>query len=399
MGDGLRRYGEGAGDVVEERDSVRPMDGGDGDGDGERNRAPRGGSLSRSSPDVRSGYSGLLCDGAIEEDATDDAAEDAVRRAGGPRCTPPAPSFGSTGAGRPASAAAEAVDVEGPAGPALFSGSTVRMFFWLYMEQDFALELEEQMYPEILRTNLANTVLELAKLGIDDLVHFDYLDAPAPETLMRALGLLNYLAVLDDDGKYMAKMLIVNPEFNCSHEILTIVAMLSVPSVWLRPQSQRREADSAKAMLMVPDGDHLTLMNLYNQYVSSMWSPAPQSECIRLTKTTSRIVDQHDKNWCWNNYLSARALQQAENVRTQLLRIMERNEIDLVTTDDERKLFQNIRKALVCGFFMQVAHKEGEKNAYLMVKDNQVVSLHPSCGLDTSPEWVVFNEFVIISKT
>ncbi|KAL7278102.1 hypothetical protein ACG7TL_008072 [Trametes sanguinea] len=263
--------------------------------------------------------------------------------------------------------------------------------FRLYTEKDFMTELEEQTHPEILRSNLANTVLELAKLGINDLVHFDYVDAPAPETLMRALELLNYLAALDDDGKLtplgsimadfpldpqMAKMLIVSPEFNCSNEILTIVAMLSVPNVWLRPPSQRKEADQAKAMLTIPDGDHLTLMNVYNHYVNN----------------------KHDKNWCWNNYLSGRALQQAENVRSQLLRTMERYEIDLVTTDDERKLFQNIRKALVCGFFMQVAHKEGEKSAYLTVKDNQVVSLHPSCGLDTSPEWVIFNEFVLTTK-
>lgn len=31
-------------------------------------------------------------------------------------------------------------------------------------------------------------------------MHFDYVDAPAPETLMRALELLNYLAALDDEG-------------------------------------------------------------------------------------------------------------------------------------------------------------------------------------------------------
>ena len=43
-------------------------------------------------------------------------------------------------------------------------------------------------------------VLQLKKLGIDDLVHFDFMDPPAPETLMRALELLNYLAALDDDG-------------------------------------------------------------------------------------------------------------------------------------------------------------------------------------------------------
>jgi len=80
-------------------------------------------------------------------------------------------------------------------------------------------------------------------------------------------------------------MLIVSPEFKCSNEILTITAMLSgkcrvfdncgrvtevrfsVPSVWLRPNNQRREADAAKALLTVPDGDHLTLMNVFNQYI------------------------------------------------------------------------------------------------------------------------------------
>jgi pre-mRNA-splicing factor ATP-dependent RNA helicase DHX15/PRP43 len=112
----------------------------------------------------------------------------------------------------------------------------------LYTEKDFVKELEEQTYPEILRSNLANTVLELVKLGIKDLVHFDYMDAPAPETIMRALELLNYLAALDDDGNLtplgeimaefpldpqLAKMLICSPEFGCSNEMLSLTAMLS----------------------------------------------------------------------------------------------------------------------------------------------------------------------------
>ena len=76
---------------------------------------------------------------------------------------------------------------------------------------------------------------------------------------------------------------------------------------------------------------------------------------------------------------------------------MERYHVDLVTTQDERKLFINIRRALVCGFFMQVAHKEGSAG-YMTVKDNQAVLLHPSCGLDSSPEWVIYNEFVLTTK-
>lgn len=44
---------------------------------------------------------------------------------------------------------------------------------------------------------------------------------------------------------------------------------------------------------------------------------------------------------------------------------------------------------------MQVAHKEGEKASYNTVKDNQVVKLHKGTGLTTTPEWVVYNEFVL----
>lgn len=71
----------------------------------------------------------------------------------------------------------------------------------LYTETTFKDELIENTYPEILRSNLAATVLQLKRLGINDLVHFDFMDPPAPETLMRALELLNYLGALDDEGE------------------------------------------------------------------------------------------------------------------------------------------------------------------------------------------------------
>ncbi|KAF8803325.1 P-loop containing nucleoside triphosphate hydrolase protein [Phlegmacium glaucopus] len=263
--------------------------------------------------------------------------------------------------------------------------------FRLYTEKDFMKELEERTHPEILRRNLSNTVLELVKLGIKDLVKFDYVDKPAPESLMRALELLNYLAALDDEGNLtplgavmaefplppqLAKALIVSPEFKCSNEVLTIAAMLSVPNIWLRPNNQRREADAARARLTLPDGDHLTLLNA----------------------DIALPLDKHDKNWARTNYLLLRALQEAEDVRAELQKIMERFEIDLVSLQDEQKLYVKIRQALVCGFFMQIAHKEGAKGGYLTVKDHQVVILHPSCGLDTQPEWVVFNEFILTTR-
>ena len=39
---------------------------------------------------------------------------------------------------------------------------------------------------------------------------------------------------------------------------------------------------------------------------------------------------------------------------------------------DQTRHYDNIKKALVCGYFMQVAHQAGKKGSYVIVKDNQV---------------------------
>ena len=128
--------------------------------------------------------------------------------------------------------------------------------FRLHTEESFVNELEGQSYPEILRSNLANTVLELLQLGIKDLVHFDYIisftvvnfresqidsrvfvhkDAPAPETLMRVLELLNYLAAIEDElnittlGSLMASyptdpQVSLSNEFRLQDKMLTVLA-------------------------------------------------------------------------------------------------------------------------------------------------------------------------------
>jgi pre-mRNA-splicing factor ATP-dependent RNA helicase DHX15/PRP43 len=84
------------------------------------------------------------------------------------------------------------------------------------------------------------------------------------------------------------------------------------------------------------------------------------------------ILDGSTARWAKDNFLNFRALQQAQNVRDQLRRNMEKYDIDIISNTDMRVFYINIRMALVCGFFMQVAHREGEKGMYLTVKDNQV---------------------------
>lgn len=263
--------------------------------------------------------------------------------------------------------------------------------FRLYTEGSFKKDLQEQTYPEILRSNLGSVVLQLKKLGIDDLVHFDFMDPPAPETLMRALELLNYLGALDDEGTLtkigemmaefpldpqLAKMMVASPEFKCSNEILSIAAMLSVPNVFMRPREAAKAADEAKARFAHIDGDHLTLLNVYHAYKQN----------------------QESMDWCYDHFLNSRSLKAADSVRSQLVRVCTRMGVNLVSTDfKSRDYYSNIRKAITSGYFMQVAHLE-RTGHYLTVKDNQMVHLHPSTCLDHKPEWALYQEFVLTTR-
>merc|ERR1719401_3022556 len=174
--------------------------------------------------------------------------------------------------------------------------------------------------------------------------------------------------------------MIKSPNFKCSNEVLSIAAMLSVPVVFVRPKEAGKEADDCKQRFSHLDGDHLTLLNVFHAY----------------KQHTTDGVDPG--TFCYDNYVNARSMKSAENVREQLKRTMERLNITMVSTDfHDKEYYPNIRKCLVAGFFMQVAHLE-KSNHYLTVKDNQVVALHPSTAIAHKPEWVLYNEFVLTSK-
>ncbi|KAH9247382.1 hypothetical protein BASA81_015010 [Batrachochytrium salamandrivorans] len=187
--------------------------------------------------------------------------------------------------------------------------------FRLYTEKAFLEDLQEQTYPEILRCELGSIVLQLKKLKIDDLVHFDFMDAPAPETMMRALEVLNYLGALDDEGDLtslgeimaefpleptLAKMVIASPKFQCSNEILTSLQCYLPQVHSCAPMINAAKLMLRKLSLITLMGDHLTLLNVFHAYL--------ESGC--------------DQKWCYNNYLNARSLKNAENVRSQLERVM-----------------------------------------------------------------------------
>ncbi|KAJ3090921.1 hypothetical protein HK102_002259 [Quaeritorhiza haematococci] len=180
--------------------------------------------------------------------------------------------------------------------------------FRLYTEKSFT-DLPDEPYPAILTSNIASVVLYLKKLRVDDLVRFDFITPPPVDTMIRALELLHWLGALTEEnvlttvGSKMAefpldppltKSLLVAADMTEMQDwtptplpgrgsdsgsaepfssmkspldaMLTIVAMLSVPPVFLRPQYRQRQADAAKAQFSHTTGDHMTLLNVFDAY-------------------------------------------------------------------------------------------------------------------------------------
>jgi len=265
------------------------------------------------------------------------------------------------------------------------AGKCFRLFTaWAFMK-----ELEDNTVPEIQRVNLSNVVLLLKSLGINDLLHFDFLDRPAHETLTMALEQLYALGALDHMGELtklgrrmaefpvdpmMAKMLLASEKYKCSEEIVTIASMLSVGSaVFYRPKDKALHADTARKNFFSPAGDHFTLLNVYNQWVETDFST----------------------QWCFENFIQHRSMRRARDVREQLVGLVERVEIEMLSNEED---VVSIGKAITAGYFYNTA-RLSKSGGYKTVKHNQTVLIHPQSALfEDVPRWLIYHELVLTTK-
>lgn len=261
--------------------------------------------------------------------------------------------------------------------------------FRLYTAWAYQHELEDNTIPEIQRVNLGNCVLLLKSLGINDIIHFDFLDPPLHESLVLALeqiyalGGLNHKGELTKLGSRMAefpvdpmmsKMLLASEKYKCSEEILSIAAMLSVNnSIFYRPKDKMVHADTARKNFFTPGGDHLTLLNVYKQWSDSDYST----------------------QWCFENYIQHRSMKRARDVREQLEGLMDRVEIELVSNASDT---QAILKSITAGYFYHTA-RLSKSGQYKTAKQQQAVMIHPSSSLfEELPRWLVYHELVLTTK-
>ncbi|CCK69743.1 DEAH-box RNA helicase PRP16 KNAG_0C06500 [Huiozyma naganishii CBS 8797] len=260
----------------------------------------------------------------------------------------------------------------------------------LYTEETYDDDMYPHTIPEIQRTNLSNTILLLKSLGVTDILQFPFIDKPPTETLLASMYELWFINALDNFGALtplgremsklplppsLSKVLIVASQYDCSEEILTIVSMLSVPSVFHRPKEYEKESDLARAKFFVPESDHLTLLNVFSQWRQNRYSA----------------------QWCQRHFLVHRSLARAKDIREQLARIMTRNKIPISSSGSDWTI---IRKCICSGFAHQAAKSSG-LGKYVSLKTGLRVDVHPTSalfGLGDPPPYIIYHELLMTTK-
>ncbi|KAF5212937.1 hypothetical protein E0198_000449 [Clavispora lusitaniae] len=265
----------------------------------------------------------------------------------------------------------------------------------LYTKWSFYNELQANPTPEILRVNLSTIVLLLLSMGITDLVHFDFMDPPNSQTLIKSLELLYALGALNSKGELtktgrriaefpmdpmFGKCLLSSDEFGVTAEILSIMAMLSESgSLFFRPKDKKEQADKKKETFAHDLGDHFVLLNIWEQWSESGFSNI----------------------WCEDNFLQYKTLRRVKDVRTQLENLCRKIGLDVEQREDIEEQDVKIQKTLLSGFFPNVARLSKLGTNYVSLKKNQSVFIHPSSSLfpvKPPPKIILYHELVLTSK-
>lgn len=262
----------------------------------------------------------------------------------------------------------------------------------LYMLEDYE-KMNNVSAPAIHRTDFTSTALQLKAMGIQDIRGFGFMDPPKKDRVNHALHRLKNLGAIDRLSRItvlgsqmaefplmpnLSKILLTAASMQCSEEVLSIVSMLSVNHIFVRPKAKKKEADVAKTRFNDQYGDHMTLLNVFNE-----WKANGMSE-----------------NWSLNNFINHKELEKALDIRKQLQVLLKIHAVPIVSAG---RYLSNIRKALSTGEPNHVAYLESSRTkTYRTYVKNQKVYIHPSSALykaEILPEYLIYHETASTTRT
>ncbi|AZG44166.1 ATP-dependent RNA helicase HrpA [Gordonia insulae] len=255
----------------------------------------------------------------------------------------------------------------------------------LYAEDDFDAR-PAFTDPEILRTNLAAVILQMAALRLGDVSAFPFVQPPDTRAIRDGMAVLTELGairethrddhepVLTPVGRDMARipvdprlarMLIAAHEGGCLDHVLVIAAALSIPDVRERPAEHREGADAAHRRFVVPGSEFLTYLELWSY----------------LSDRRQELSGNQFRRQCEREFLHFLRIREWQELHRQLTRIV--SDLKWSATPTTRD-GDAIHRAILAGLLGNIAVRQGDTRDYTGAR-NTSVAIFPGSSLSRKP--------------
>lgn len=264
----------------------------------------------------------------------------------------------------------------------------------LYSEENFE-ERPNFTEPEILRTNLASVMLQMANIGLGDLARFPFVEAPDSrsirdgELLLEELNAISLgrrgegvrltktgrqLARLPTDPR-LGRMLLEADRRNCVREVLVIVAALSIQDVRERPTDKREQANESHNRFKVKGSDLLSIVQLWD-YVCEQQRALSGSRFRRM---------------CRDEFIHYLRVREWVDLHRQLKRVAADMGIRVGT---EKGHPDHVHQALLAGLLSHIGMRDRQTRVFKGARQAEFV-IAPGSVLTRKPaDWVMAAELV-----
>jgi ATP-dependent helicase HrpA len=265
----------------------------------------------------------------------------------------------------------------------------------LYSEEDFDAR-PEFTDPEILRTNLASVILQMAALGLGDIEKFPFLEPPDRRQIRDGVALLHELGALDPGAAEpltplgrklarlpldprLARMVLAADKLDCAREVIVIVAALSIQDPRERPTEQRGQADQLHARFTDKSSDFLAYLNLW-AYLRSLEGELSRSQVRKRCKA---------------EFLHYLRIREWQDLVAQLEDAAREVGLNL---NDASGAAPEIHAALLSGLLSHLGMKDAATREYTGARGSRFAIFPGSVLARRGPTWVMVAELVETSR-
>jgi ATP-dependent helicase HrpA len=264
----------------------------------------------------------------------------------------------------------------------------------LYSEDDFEAR-PEFTDPEILRTNLASVILQMATLGLGDVAAFPFIDPPDRRNVSDGVQLLEELGAFDPSakdpdrrltalGRKLAELpvdprlgrMVLEAEANgCVREVMVIAAALSIQDPRERPTDRQQAAAEKHSRFVDKDSDFLSYLNLWRH----------------LRQAQEDLSSSQFRKLCKAEFLNYLRVREWQDVYSQLRQVARSFGISSGGAPAEP---DRIHRSLLAGLLSHLGLKDPERHEYQGARGARFAISPGSALFKKSPRWVMAAELV-----